>query len=182
MRYFWESAAALELACARQAKLEACPHCKRVGTLNRHGWLMGSRPTGSGKDAQRGRRLFCSNRGRRGGCGRTVSLRPAEILKGLRVRTGAMWQFLRRLLQGQSAGRAWEGLEKVFSLESAYRYRRALLQGQQRLRELLCRERAPPLGAAGTLGALLGHLESVFGASKDLIRDFQIRFQEPWPG
>jgi hypothetical protein len=171
----------MKFGCAR-LKGEVCPHCGRQGTLNRHGWLLGSEETGSGKQARRGRRLYCSNRGRREGCGRTVSVRPGDLLKGLRTRSGPLWRYLRRLMEGRTPARAWEGLGKSFSLESAYRYKRRFLQCQHRLKELLCRERSPPLGAVGTLGALLGHLESVLGGSEDLIRDFQIRFQESWPG
>ena len=58
-------------------KLTPCPHCKAVGTLIRHGALHGfgdgSRPT------LRARRIFCSNRTQRPGCGRTISVWLADI-------------------------------------------------------------------------------------------------------
>lgn len=171
----------MELGCAR-LKGEACPHCGKHGTLNRHGWLLGSEESGQGKEARRGRRLYCSNRGKRRGCGRTVSVRPANLLRGMRTRSGPLWQYLRRVMSGESVCRAWEGLERVFSLESAYRYRRRLRQGQYRIREILCRERAPPCGAAGGAEVMLAHLEGVLGRSGDLLSRFQLHFQERWPG
>jgi hypothetical protein len=153
-----------------------------MGTLNGHDWLRGCEESGPGKDCVRGKRLFCSNRGRRGGCGLTVSVMLGQNLRRFRVRSGPLWTLLRRLMGGASVSRAWEGLEKCFSLESAHRYRRALLRGQHRLRERMSRERSPPLGAAGELGVLLQHLESVLGVSDYLICNYQTRFQEEWPG
>lgn len=180
MRWFWETEELNESGCA-DFKAEACPHCGRHGTLNRHGWLFGSEATGDGKQARRGRRLYCSRRGQRPGCGRTVSLMSAQVLRRMRTRTGPLWQYLRRVLLGESVARAWVGLERVFSLESAYRYRRQLGYGQCRLREILCRERAPPCAAAGSMAAMLAHLEAVVGPADDLIGRFQWHFQEQWP-
>lgn len=180
MRWFWESVDSIESGCAR-LKGEACPHCGRQGTLNRHGWLLGSEPSGSGKQARRGRRIYCSDRGQRQGCGRTVSLMPAQVIRGMRTRSGPLWLFLHRVLSGQSVAMAWAGLERLFSLESAYRYRRGFKRGQFRLRELLCRERAPPCGAAGEQGVMLTHLETVLGQAEDLISRFQLGIQHRWP-
>ena len=58
-------------AFAERLKLMPCPHCKCVGALIRHGCLGG---LADGKRTLRARRVFCSNRQARPGCGRTVSV------------------------------------------------------------------------------------------------------------
>ena len=59
-----------------------CPGCGAAETLNRHSKLYGNDPHASDGQAQgqRGQRVWCSNRGQRGGCGRTVSLFLAVML------------------------------------------------------------------------------------------------------
>jgi len=53
-------------------KSVSCPHCRAVDNLNRHGFLRGYAEEGSDR-VVRCWRIFCSNRGRRRGCGRTHS-------------------------------------------------------------------------------------------------------------
>ncbi len=181
MRQFWESAKAMESACLA-IKAEACPHCGRSGTLNRHGWLRGCEAYGPGKQARRGRRMYCANRGHRKGCGHTFSLRVATTIPWRRTPTAALWTLVRRIFAGTNVAQAWTGLEHVFSLESAYRYRQRLRLGQFRLREALCRSRPPPAAAAGTMSHLHDHLLRVSPCSNDPIAAFQLHYQEAWPG
>ncbi len=51
-----------------------CPHCQTTGTLNRHGSLHGFDDESPQRKTLRARRIFCSNRGRRAGCGRIFSI------------------------------------------------------------------------------------------------------------
>ena len=62
---------------ARNLKLRPCPHCNTVGMPIRNGWLRGFDETRRQK-VVRARRVFCSNRNRRGGC---MSRRFAELLR-----------------------------------------------------------------------------------------------------
>lgn len=181
MRHFWKSPQAIESACLT-IKAEPCPHCGRCGTLNRHGWLRGCEAQGDGKRARRGRRIYCANRGRRLGCGRTFCLRVASILTRRRTRTQDLWALMGRVLEGEGIALAWAGLRHVFSIESAYRYRRRFMEKQFRLRELLHRECQPPAQAAGDLPHLVAHLRYCVGTCADPIAAFQLRVQEPWPG
>lgn len=171
----------MENACKR-IKTEACPHCGCYGMLILHGSLFGCEPSGNGKRARRGQRLYCSNRGRKKGCGRTISLRLAQVLPRMRTHSGPLWQFLRSVMSGMSVPCAWKGLERIFSLETGYRYRRRFRQGLYHIRKMLCRERAPPCSAAGDSEAMLAHLEAVLGSCGDLICRYQLHFQQGWPG
>ena len=151
-----------------------CPHCARSGTLNAHGSLRGGAENLPGKDAVRGRRFFCSNRGRRPGCGRTCSVLLAQMLRGASVRTGSLWRFCRARLSGLGVLAAWEKERTGFSLESAYRWWRRWQQAEPALRSLFWRGREPP-------GSLADALTRAYGEA-DPFAGFQTREQRVWPG
>ena len=69
-------------AIVERLKLTPCPHCRTVGTLIRHGVLTGFDDSSSRRTV-RARRIFCSNRHRRCGCGRTVSVWFTFLAGGL---------------------------------------------------------------------------------------------------
>jgi hypothetical protein len=87
-------------ALAERLKQTACPHCKVVGTLIRHGFLRGYDEGDSQRKTIRARRVFCSNRQRRRGCGRTVSVWIADKIRRLSLTTHAVWRFLQRAVAG----------------------------------------------------------------------------------
>jgi hypothetical protein len=70
--------------------------------------------------------VFCSNRGLRGGCGKTFSLVLADILPRLTVTASLVWQWLEKLLAGLSVKVASEEVRLPFALETMYRLRRGL--------------------------------------------------------
>lgn len=165
----------IELAAlSRQTKTWACPHCQQTGQVNRHGWLRGLAAAGPGKTAVRGRRFFCSNRGRRRGCGRTFSVRFATVLAGATVRTGTLWRFLVARFGGASVLGAWTQAGSGFSLEATYRWWRRWRRGENPMRTRLWRGREPPSGVAAAL-------EQAYG-STDPIAGFQGREQAGFPG
>ena len=69
---------------AEQLKLTPCPHCKAVGTLIRHGFLHGFDEGHPQRTTRRARRIFCSNRNARPGCGKTFSVWLADKIRRLR--------------------------------------------------------------------------------------------------
>jgi hypothetical protein len=157
-----------------QAKEWACPHCGRIGRVNRHGSLCGCGEGNAGKSAARGRRFLCSNRGRRGGCGRTFSIVLAAIIAKASVRSGELWRFYLAKLSGGSVVSAWAGLRSVFSLEAAYGWWRRWLRGQFALREILCRGHDPPQGEVAAA------LAAAYGADA-AVASFQLKEQCHWP-
>jgi hypothetical protein len=161
-------------ALGRQAKAWVCPHCGEAGTVNRHGSLRGCGEGQAGKQAERGRRFFCSNRGQRDGCGRTFSILLSQMIGGATVRSRELWRFYRAKFSGQSALAAWASLRSGFSVEAAYGWWRRWSRGQCALRAWLCRGRAPPVGSVADA------LAAVFGAD-DPIAGFQASAQRDWP-
>lgn len=58
-----------------------CSFCGAAETLNRHSKLYGNDPQSTeGGQIQRGQRVWCCDRGQRGGCGRTFAIFLADVL------------------------------------------------------------------------------------------------------
>jgi hypothetical protein len=88
------------IAMAERLKQMPCPHCKVVGTLIRHGFLYAFDDSSPQRKTLRARRIFCSNRNARRGCGRTFSVWRADKIRRLGLTTGALWRFLQRAATG----------------------------------------------------------------------------------
>jgi len=160
-------------------KLVACPHCRQTGALIGHGFLRGYAERGSER-VVRGRRVFCSNRALRGGCGRTFSVKLSTMLAGFMVRTLILWSFVKSVLAGLTRRAAWLGAASgALSLSSGYRLWQRLRGAQSALRARLCREAPPPPSAAREpLAQLFTHLGLVIGEGEaDLLAAFQFRLQ-----
>jgi len=111
----------------------------------------------------RGRRVFCSNRGQRRGCGRTFSVLLGTAIACFVVRTLTLFRFARAVVSGVTRRAAWVAeTAGVLSLSSGYRLWRRLQAQQSALRVRLCRTApAPVCGAREPLAELLGHLRRV---------------------
>jgi hypothetical protein len=159
-------------------KLWSCPHCGRTGTLIGHGFLRGYEEQGQGI-AQRGRRIFCSDRYRRQGCGRTFSVLAATALAGFVVRTVTLFRFVEKVLAGLTRKTAWQAATRgALSLSSGYRLWRRMQNEQSALRSRLCRQCAPPVcPSPEPLAALLAHLRVLLPAATCLFTAFQTCFQ-----
>jgi hypothetical protein len=133
--------------------------------------------------AVRGQRVFCSNRGQRGGCGRTFSIFLAEVLPRHTFRASFLWNWLIQWLASVSLKAAVEKLRLPFVLETVYRLRRQLRGRLDRLRSLLCREQKPPQSAqSDPLLQTAEHLRAVFARAVCPPAEFQVHFQRPFLG
>lgn len=94
-RWFYRSAEEW-ITLAERLKQTPCPHCQVVGTLIRHGYLRGYDGSSPQRKTIRARRIHCSNRQARRGCGRTVSVWCADKIRRLSLTTGVLWRFLHR--------------------------------------------------------------------------------------
>ena len=175
-RWFFRSEAEWS-TIAERLKLTSCPHCKAVGTLIRHGFLRGYDECDSQRKTIRARRVFCSNRNLRRGCGRTFSIWLADKIRRLSVTTHALWRFLQRAVAGSIASasrvvadcrrsdRTWQRIWKRFDL------------GQSKLRTALSACCPPPkLPAEPSRRAatqVLAHLQAAFPDANCQIADFQ---------
>jgi hypothetical protein len=131
----------------------------------------------------RGRRVFCSNRGRRGGCGKTFSIVLAGVLPHHTLTASLVWRWLVEVLAGFSLKAAAEKLRLPFALETVYRLRRRLLRNLDALRTRLAGRCAPPSGDhADPLFQTLSHLKITFPGSPCPPVEFQLHFQRPFLG
>jgi len=121
--------------------------------------------TPAGEKAVRARRIFCSNRGSRPGCGRTVSVWLADKIRRVCTSTQLLWRFLQfaitdgiaaatRHLGGRLSARTWQRLWRRFRL------------GQSHIRTLLLSRHPPPASAPASRHApvaqVLAHLHAAF--------------------
>jgi hypothetical protein len=130
-----------------------------------HGFLRGYAERDS-EVVVRGRRVFCSNRARRTGCGRTFSVRLATVLAGFLVRTLTLWRFANAVVGGLTRRAGWLLVaDGALSLSSGYRCWRRLSAAQSALRTRLWREAPAPASVEREpIAHLLAHIGVVFPA------------------
>ena len=164
-------------------KQQRCPHCGCVETLNRHSKLYGNDPQAARGSCQRGQRVWCSDRGRRGGCGKSFCIFMADILPRHTLRATALWAWLIELLAGLSLKAAAQKLSLPFTLETFYQMSQKLRRALDRLRSCLCLKLAPPeSGHTDPLLQTADHLKSAFVQSGCPLAEFQLHFQRPFLG
>lgn len=161
---------------AQGLKLTPCPHCRVVGTLNRHGTLYGY--DGSNRrPSVRARRVFCSNRNARPGCGHTFSVWLADRIRRLSLSTTAMGAFLQGAVAGgiRAAIRAADG---PLSERTWWRVWKRFRLGQSTIRTALSSRCPPPELPAEHRPAAhtLAHLQAAF-PDADPIAAFQHRLR-----
>lgn len=156
-----------------------CPHCKEIGSLILHGYLYGYDEKVYGKRIIRGRRIFCSNRRRRKGCGRTFSLLKSNMLKGFNIGAESFWRFLRGIVKGRDKIQAFRHLRLSFSNTTVYRLWKRFSQCQSRIRTHLFTRHPPPklLHVHSPAIQTILHLKSVFKRGPCPICAFQECFQ-----
>ena len=95
----------------------------------------------------RGQRVFCSDRGQRGGCGRTFSIWLADKLPRHTFTAPSLWQRLRGLLKGKSIQAAFEAAPSLpFALETCYHLLQRLREELSAVRCLLSEGTARGVG------------------------------------
>ncbi len=171
-------------AIAQRLKHMPCPHCKVVGALIRHGCFSGSDERNPRRKILRARRVFCSNRQARPGCGRTFSVWLANNLRRLSVSADTLWQFLQVavtasvLAASQAVGcqrsvRTWQRIWQRFD------------RAQSKIRTALCGRSPPPetpprpetKPARQTAAHVLAHLQAAFPDAQCPIAEFQHTMQ-----
>lgn len=127
----------------------------------------------------RGRRLFCSNRNRRAGCGRTVSIWLDTVVAGFLVRARTLSQFVGEVTAGKTRKAAWECAAcGALSLASGYRLWKRLVHAQPELRTRLSGVAAAPTCSAKLPWAqLLAHFKLVLPSADCVFAGFQSLFQ-----
>lgn len=151
--------------------------------MNRHSRLAGNDPAHAARQRTRGQRVFCSPRGRRGGCGRTFAIFLAEVLPRHSVPAGALTGVLLRWLGGSALKSAVDAQRTPFALETFYRLVRRLRRRLEAVRVRLCQVQPPPVTAhRDPLRQTLEHLKLICGDAAAMLRGYQLRFQQPLLG
>ena len=166
-------------------KQQRCQCCGQSETLNWHSVLYGNDPASQDKvgQAARGQRVFCSDRGQRGGCGRTFSIFPAEVLPRHSITGTLLWKLLVQLLARISVKAAAQSLRLPFALETLYHLLGRLRRRLDAVRGRLCRKEKPPASSqSDPLLQTVEHLQSVFSGSLCPVSEFQFSFQQPLLG
>ncbi|MEJ7806850.1 MAG: hypothetical protein WKG03_13135 [Telluria sp.] len=131
-----------------QLDLEQCPHCQRRRQLVSHGFIRKKR-VGAEPEAV-GKRVFCSNRRRHTGCGRTMQLYLDTTVRFLHRGGAIVVAFVLLLIAGMSIERAYTGSTGAGTGRNAYRWLARLDDQLTGYRSLSHR---PPLREAGAASA-----------------------------
>lgn len=160
-------------AIAERLKQTACPYCKMVGMLIRHGFLYGFDDSSPPRRTLRARRVFCSNRNARPGCGRTFSVWLADKIRRINLSSGGLWQFLQRAIAAGIA--AAIRAASRFSDRTWYRVWKRFNRGQSKVRTALLGRCPPPtlLAEHRPAAHTLAHLHAAFPNADCPIADFQ---------
>lgn len=125
-------------AVIQTVKLTKCIHCGFIGMLILHGYQYGFDEY-RGKCVIKARRVFCSNRNRRRGCGRTFSYRLIDFMQRTLISASIAWDFLLFILAGLSIEKAYGEIDPAceLSLSSFYRFWERFKQALPRVRTCL---------------------------------------------
>jgi hypothetical protein len=163
-------------AIAERLKLTPCPHCNVVGTLIRHGLLLGYDENHPRQKTVRARRVFCSNRNARRGCGRTFSVWCADKIRRLSLTTAALWKFLQRAVAGSLLA-AIDAAHCHLSDRTLQRIWKRFGLGQSKIRTALSARCPPPQLPADSshrpAAQVLAHLQAAFPGADCPIAAFQ---------
>jgi len=167
----------------RWLKSMPCPFCKRSGALNRHSRMYGNDPTANEGRIARGHRVFCCDRGKRGGCGRTFPVLFAWVLPRHSFTAPLVWQAVLRRLAGLSIRASWQTAATPLALDSFYHLIQRLRRRLSVLRTALSGIRRPPKSKhCDPLLQTFEHLRGAFSEEPCPIEAFQQRVQIPWTG
>ena len=166
-------------ALLARLKITACPHCKRVGTLIRHGVLRGNDNHHPREKSVRAYRVFCSNRNRAIGCGRTLSVWLPSSVKRLFLTADSLWAFLKQAALSGNKMRSFRSLHSGLSDSAPYRIWKRFLLAQSAIRTALCTLCKPPDNASERPAELtLAHLETAMERhSLGPVAAFQVTLQ-----
>lgn len=124
------------LGIAPWLKAIPCPYCSSTGFMICHGYLRGNfeESVHRGKGLIRAKRVFCSNRNRRKGCGRTVSILLSAFLKDLYISSSTLYSLLLWVASGNRAYTFKASTTPSISVSSCYRLLKALRSSLSEIR------------------------------------------------
>ena len=164
------------LAIYEKLKATVCPHCKATGLLVLHGFLRGYDESSPREKTVRARRIFCSNRNNRQGCGRTFSVWLADKIRRLSLSTRCLGKFLQSVVAGGMVA-AIRCVNCHLSDRQMQRIWKRFDLGQSQIRTALWQQCEPPelpaKSAQSPAAEVLSHLQAAFPNSDCPIAAFQ---------
>ncbi len=163
-------------------KQQTCPHCRYRGFLILHGYLYGYSEGYDHNRIKRGHRIFCSNRKKKKGCGRTFSILKAHIIKNFMISANTLWEYFLHVKDGLSLAKAFRESGSKMVETTIYRIFKKLRYQQPLIRTFLTRVKPPPQITHTKDPAILTllHLSHVFKGFNCPISQFQHYFQTPF--
>ncbi len=160
-------------------KLHPCPHCHHIGYLILHGCLYGFTESDTSGQIKKGHRIFCSNKKKRDGCGRTFSIRMAEFIKNHIVSAKTVSDFLDNIKDDTSCAQANRDSGNKMKNSTVYRIFNKFKYHQVRIRTFLAGLRPPPRLKHVKDAAIqtILHLWAVFDGYPCPVSQFQYYFQ-----
>jgi hypothetical protein len=141
-----------------------------------HGRLFGNGERSSCREV-RGLRILCSNRQRRGGCGRTFTVWLASVIPRMTVRAATVFALLVAMAAGVPCARAWREAS-LMTLRTGYRTKARLGLARPAMRTALLSRAPQPSTTDPSLDVqLVAHLRAALGAPIDSFSEYQLRFQ-----
>lgn len=119
MQIYYSSLQAIEQQTMQLAQVP-CLHCQQTHHLVSHGFIYKKRSRAEPEAV--GKRVFCSNRNRHTGCGRTVQLYLASLIRYLHYAGARVVSFVALLMQGMSIDYAYRQATDAASARHAYRW------------------------------------------------------------
>ena len=170
-----------------QLDVTQCPYCEQIHQLISHGFIYKKQP-GLGVDPEAvGKRVFCSNRNQRTGCGRTIQLYLNTTIRYLHHAGRTVMAFVLSLVAGVTIQNAYEQATGIAEPRHAYRWLNRLCAQLSTYRSLPHR---PPLQQAALLSAanrpvrLVSLLSTVKGLlerfGQPLWAGYQLQLQRPF--
>ncbi len=184
VQIYYANLQAIELA-TRQLDDVPCRHCQTTHQLVSHGFIYKKRV--GAEPAPVGKRVFCSNRGKYLGCGRTTRLYLDAAIRHLHFAGEQLVAFALALFQGLTVEQAYRGATGTAEPRHAYRWLTRLCGQLSTYRSMAHQPplpcctappRARPAGRRGLLGSTLRALLADFGAP--LCAHFQRQTQRPF--
>ena len=165
------------IAIAERLKQTPCPRCKAVGTMIRHGFLYGFDEKSPRRKTVRARRIFCSNRHARPGCGRTFSVWLADKIRRLSLTSRGVCTFLKRVANVGIAA-AIRAADCHLSDRTMQRIWKRFDRGQSAIRTALFGRCSPPEtppepARRPAAAHVLAHLQAAFPDADCPIAAFQ---------
>jgi hypothetical protein len=129
-------------------------------------------------ETKRGRRVFCSNRHKRKGCGRTFSILWADLIKNIPATTLQLGKFLQNILSGKKIKHAFDMSFERYSVKSRYSLYHKFLKRQTVIRALLSKMTKPPrTDEKNPLAQTMLHMDACFKDDFCPFEAFQRHFQ-----